>query len=229
MGVRAAQAQCSDACQRDNNLIFSWLLQEGFLDGVFHDPVVACDPTNNEYSAANVNTLNSANPWLNLLGSILDPPSVQCCVLLGEADNQAVMREHTLISGPRAWKSARIFMTWQHPFLRLKSTKVPGCNLRTGQLQQGNYLSKQCKDIFSVTNKGGCRTIATWWSRLNMKCGPRTQRENSTTKSLSYKLESPSQITGAVESTSNTSRSSASSISKNVYRVTTPKTRNMHL
>ena len=62
----------------------------------------------------------------------------------------------------QGWKGERICMTCQHFAYGVDQhcRTVLGCNLRRGQLQQGEHLTKQCKYWSSVSNMETGGTVA---------------------------------------------------------------------
>ena len=62
----------------------------------------------------------------------------------------------------QGWKGERICMTCQHFTYGVDQhcLTVLGCNLRRGQLQQGEHLTKQCKYWSSVSNMETGGTVA---------------------------------------------------------------------
>ena len=62
----------------------------------------------------------------------------------------------------QGWKGERICMSCQHFAYGVDQhcRTVLGCNLRRGQLQQGEHLTKQCKYWSSVSNMETGGTVA---------------------------------------------------------------------
>ena len=67
-----------------------------------------------------------------------------------------------LVVGMSLGKGERICMTCQHFAYGVDQhcRTVLGCNLRRGQLQQGEHLTKQCKYWSSVSNMKTGGTVA---------------------------------------------------------------------